>query len=42
MAQTSNSAIIARSIWMIVISFVLFFLPAIKGLIGGGDHALLY
>lgn len=35
MAQAKDSSIIASSFWMIVISLVLFFLPAINGLIGG-------
>ncbi len=35
MAQVKDSSIIASSLWMIVISMVLFFLPAINGLIGG-------
>lgn len=35
MAQVKDSSIIASSFWMIVISLVLFFLPAINGLIGG-------
>src|SRR5512138_3566504 len=35
MAQLKDSSIIASSLWMIVISLVLFFLPAINGLIGG-------
>lgn len=35
MAQLRDSSILASSLWMIVISLVLFFLPAINGLIGG-------
>lgn len=35
MAQLKDSSIIVSSLWMIVISLVLFFLPAINGLIGG-------
>jgi len=35
MAQAKDSSILASSLWMIVISLVLFFLPAINGLIGG-------
>jgi hypothetical protein len=35
MAQARDSSILASSLWMIVISLVLFFLPAINGLIGG-------
>lgn len=35
MAQLKDSSIVASSLWMIVISLVLFFLPAINGLIGG-------
>lgn len=35
MAQVKDSSIVASSFWMIVISLVLFFLPAINGLIGG-------
>ena len=35
MAQLRDSSILASSVWMIVISLVLFFLPAINGLIGG-------
>lgn len=35
MAQLKDSSIIVSSMWMIVISLVLFFLPAINGLIGG-------
>lgn len=35
MAQLRDSSILASSLWMIVITLVLFFLPAINGLIGG-------
>lgn len=35
MAQLKDSSIVASSLWMIVISLVLFFLPALNGLIGG-------
>lgn len=35
MAQLRDSSIMASSLWMIVISLVLFFLPAVNGLIGG-------
>jgi hypothetical protein len=35
MAQVKDSSIVASSLWMIVISMLLFFLPAINGLIGG-------
>lgn len=35
MAQAKDSSIIASSLWMIAISLVLFFLPALNGLIGG-------
>lgn len=35
MAQQQDSSILASSVWMIVISLVLFFVPAINGLIGG-------
>lgn len=35
MAQLKDSSIIVSSLWMIVISLVLFFLPALNGLIGG-------
>lgn len=35
MAESRNSSILASSLWMIVISLVLFFLPAVNGLIGG-------
>lgn len=35
MAQLRDSSILASSLWMIVISLVLFFLPAVNGLIGG-------
>lgn len=35
MAQARDSSILASSLWMILISLVLFFLPAINGLIGG-------
>ncbi|NLG75922.1 MAG: hypothetical protein GX535_06770 [Xanthomonadaceae bacterium] len=35
MAQAKDSSIVASSLWMIVISLVLFFLPAVNGLIGG-------
>ncbi len=35
MSQRKDSSIIASSLWMIVISLLLFFLPAINGLLGG-------
>lgn len=35
MAQIKDSSIVASSFWMVLISLVLFFLPAINGLIGG-------
>jgi hypothetical protein len=35
MAQVRNSSIIASSFWMVLVSLMLFFLPAINGLIGG-------
>ena len=35
MAQIKDSSIFVSSLWMIVISLVLFFLPALNGLIGG-------
>jgi hypothetical protein len=35
MAQLRDSSILASSVWMIAISLLLFFLPAINGLIGG-------
>ena len=35
MAQIRDSSIVASSVWMVVISLLLFFLPAINGLIGG-------
>jgi hypothetical protein len=35
MAEPRNSSILASSLWMIGISLLLFFLPAINGLIGG-------
>lgn len=35
MAQARDSSILVSSLWMILISLVLFFLPAINGLIGG-------
>ena len=35
MAQLKDSSILASSLWMIVISLLLFFVPAINGLIGG-------
>jgi hypothetical protein len=35
MAQARDSSILASSLWMILISLLLFFLPAINGLIGG-------
>lgn len=35
MAQHSDSSILASSLWMIAISLLLFFLPAINGLVGG-------
>jgi hypothetical protein len=33
--QAKDSTVVAASLWMIVISLLLFFLPAINGLIGG-------
>ena len=35
MAQSQDSSIVVSALWMIVISLLLFFLPAINGLIGG-------
>lgn len=35
MAQSRDSSILASSLWMIGISLLLFFVPAINGLIGG-------
>ncbi len=35
MANVRDSSILASSLWMIVISLVLFFVPAINGLVGG-------
>lgn len=35
MAHYEDSSVLASSLWMIGISLVLFFLPAINGLIGG-------
>jgi hypothetical protein len=35
MAQARDSSILTSALWMILISLVLFFLPAINGLIGG-------
>lgn len=35
MAQSQDSSIVVSAVWMIVISLLLFFLPAINGLIGG-------
>lgn len=35
MAEVRDSSILASSLWMIGISLLLFFLPAINGLIGG-------
>ncbi len=35
MAQARDSSIVVSALWMIVISLLLFFLPAINGLIGG-------
>ena len=35
MAQMKDSSVVAASLWMIVISLALFFLPALNGLIGG-------
>ena len=34
-AQARDSSIVTSSLWMIAISLLLFFLPAINGLIGG-------
>lgn len=36
MAYREAKSIVGASIWMVAISLVLFFLPAINGLIGGG------
>jgi hypothetical protein len=35
MAQSQDSSIVVSALWMIVISLLLFFLPAVNGLIGG-------
>jgi hypothetical protein len=35
MAQVKDSSIFVSAAWMVVISIVLFFLPAINGLVGG-------
>lgn len=35
MAESRDSSILASSLWMIAISLLLFFLPAVNGLIGG-------
>ena len=35
MAQGQDSSIVASSLWMIAISLLLFFLPAVNGLVGG-------
>jgi hypothetical protein len=35
MQQVKDRSIVVSSIWMVAISMVLFFLPAINGLIGG-------
>lgn len=35
MAEGQDSSVVASSLWMIGISLLLFFLPAINGLIGG-------
>lgn len=35
MAQARDSSILTSSLWMIAISLVLFFLPAVNGLVGG-------
>ncbi|MFO7304096.1 MAG: hypothetical protein C0P74_001145 [Gammaproteobacteria bacterium] len=35
MAQVKESSIVASALWMIVISLLLFFLPAFNGLFGG-------
>src|SRR5690606_26452801 len=35
MAELRDSSILASSLWMIVISLLLFFVPAINGLVGG-------
>lgn len=35
MARDANASVVTSSLWMIGISLVLFFLPAINGLIGG-------
>lgn len=35
MVGRNSSSLVASAIWMLVVSLVLFFLPAINGLIGG-------
>lgn len=35
MAELRDSSILASSLWMIAISLLLFFLPAVNGLVGG-------
>lgn len=35
MADRGNSSLVVAAIWMVVISMLLFFLPALNGLIGG-------
>lgn len=35
MAELRDSSILASSLWMIVISLLLFFVPAVNGLVGG-------
>jgi hypothetical protein len=35
MAQIRDGSIVSSSIWMVIVSLALFFLPAINGLIGG-------
>jgi hypothetical protein len=35
MAQGRDSSILASSLWMIAISLLLFFVPAVNGLVGG-------
>ncbi|HLU61397.1 MAG TPA: hypothetical protein VKZ99_03495 [Gammaproteobacteria bacterium] len=36
MARYGQSSLLAAALWMIVVSLLLFFLPGINGLIGGG------
>src|SRR5690606_20293773 len=35
MAELRDSSILASSLWMIVVSLLLFFVPAVNGLVGG-------